>query len=188
MGDGNVCEEKPNKAPRELSGTCRNRLQVNGRPINAEVTTQGESVVFCLTAEARATYTITSTLDPDGLPDSVMKLWDTDRSTQLAENDDAESGEQGLGSEIIYTAETAGVRYVTVNAFDGSSMGGFSVSVSGPSTGGSTGSSGDEPCDGGMHLTRGSGVIEFSEDLPSATCQWQIRCPEQQQVSLSPGR
>lgn len=59
-------------------------------------------------------YNITVTLN--GLYDSTLTLYDTDGTTQLDYNDDA-NGSLGLGSQIIYTCTKTGYYYCKVKGY-----------------------------------------------------------------------
>jgi hypothetical protein len=82
---------------------------------------------FQFVAAAGASYRISTALVD--LPDSVLTLYEIDRSTTVATNDDAGPGE--LGSEIIWTAPAAGggVMWVKVAAVRTTQSGIYQLTV-----------------------------------------------------------
>ena len=140
-------------------------LPTDGAPITMEIAESGDQVWFAFDATMGTTYNIRTQLL--GLEDTVMHLYDTDASRQLAENDDSNGG---ADSFLQWTAPTDGSYSIMVHAYDPTQTGTFSIAVSLDS---------GNPCAGGVTLTEASGVVSFMPDgnyRDDAECDWYINC------------
>ena len=116
------------------------------------------------------------------LDDSVLELYDSDRTTQLAQNDDFENT---LASALDWTCPRTGTYYIKVRGYDGSSTGTFSLAVQangyvpgGPVTTG-------DACATPLSLS-GSGEIDFTDSYSDNTvCQWILTCEPGNEVAVT---
>ena len=155
-------------------------LQANGQPTAASESGAGQW--FTVQAQQGRSYDIVIALD--SLDDSVLELYDTDRSTQLAQNDDVEDS---LASAIMdWQCPATGTYYLKVRGYDASSTGTFSITVSPASGGGGGGGGGSsDPCAAPVSVS-GAGEIDFNDSYQdSSVCRWMISCPAGQEVSLT---
>ena len=81
---------------------------------------------FSFTGFQGAEYVLETTLD--SLQDSVLRIYDTDGTTVLVENDDF----NGLASRIEWTAPRFGTYYASVLSYDGNSNGTYRLAFEGP--------------------------------------------------------
>lgn len=113
------------------------------------------------------------------LDDSVLELYDTDRTTQLAQNDDFQNT---LASALTWTCPATGTYYIKVRGYDSSSTGTFSIAVqaiNGQQPGG------NDPCVAPVQLS-GAGEIDFTDSYQDNTmCQWTVSCPAENEVALT---
>lgn len=129
--------------------------------------------------QAGTSYTIVVTLL--NLDDSVLELYDTDRTTQLAQNDDF--GDT-LASALDWTCPVTGTYYIKVRGYDTSNRGTFSLAVQPTATnGGQPG--GNDACVAPVQLS-GAGEIDFTDSYQDNTvCQWTVTCPAGNEVALT---
>lgn len=122
---------------------------------------------FSFVGYAGETYQIETELI--GLPDTVMYLYSMDGETELAENDDADSGQ---ASYLEWTCPTDGEYYILVHAYDDSQTGSFQIRVSREE-----GSS--NPCTTGANMDMPAAVVSFMPDgnyQDDDLCEWHIDC------------
>ena len=164
-------------APAGGTGGCT-PIRVDTRAVQGTVTSDGRNslpAAYCLDAEGGQTYELTVELLT--LRDSVMSIVDA-TGAEIERNDD-DGG--SLASHIIWTAPATGTYTVNVDGFGGQT-GDFSLEVT--SMGGGGGGGGN-PCQGGLTLTEGSGVIDFDDTgILSSTCDWLIRCTRGDGISI----
>ena len=94
----------------------------DGEPVLANIEVGGEEVFFSFEALPGGTYQIETEIL--GLEDSVLTLYDHDRQTQLAENDDYDIGRDSF---LEWTAPSGGTFYFGVHAYDETQTGDFYV-------------------------------------------------------------
>ncbi len=99
------------------------RLAVDGSSVSGSIEQPGDADFFYFDASAGCTYTIATS----GSIDTVLHLYSTDRTTELATDDD---GGPGVLSRIEWHADASGRRYVKVRHFRSSGTGDYFVSVS----------------------------------------------------------
>lgn len=105
------------------SGASATPLDLNA-PTAGDLGVPGDVDWFSFSATAGTEYTLRTTLDT--LDDSVLALYDVDRTSLIVEDDD---GGENLASRIFWTAPTTDRYYLVVNGFD-STTGSYEVEVS----------------------------------------------------------
>ena len=157
---GNRCQSRP---PAQMVST-------DGLRVVSSIESAGDQKWFSFNATHGATYQIATELI--GLADTVMGLYQTDRATVIAENDDSDTG---TNSFLEWTCPADGIYYVLVRAYDVSQTGDFRFSVE---LQGLAGGEGD-PCTEGALLTENTGVISFMPDgnyKDDSLCEWTLAC------------
>ena len=154
-------------------------IQADGTPVAA--TEGGQGQWFTLQAQQGVRYNIVVTLLD--LDDSVLELYGTDRTTQLAQNDDFQNT---LASALDWTCPATGTYYIKVRGYDGHSSGTFSLAVQAAgATGGGGSASGTDPCAQPVEVT-GSGEIDFTDSYADQShCQWVVSCPPGNEVAIT---
>jgi hypothetical protein len=186
-GDGRTCTPttptNTHTPPANLLHGSVAPIATTGTPVEGTITRGGtprarQAVLYSFNAVAGTTYVITAHLET--LADSVISLWGTDRTTWVAENDNAAG--QGRGSRIRWTcpATGAGLHYIAVMGHSTSQRGTFTLSVTGAAATGTSGACSAN----GVTLDNRAGNVDFTDGYTNgATCQWHINCP-----SLGQGR
>jgi hypothetical protein len=149
-----------------------------GQTLTGTLQHAGDINFYTFQATAGTSYEISTELTT--LPDSVLVLYGSDRSTELAENDDGPEGPPGsphnTASYLVWSAPSTGTFYIAVRGFDPSQHGGFSLTLASGSTPGGAGSA----CSAaGSTLSNGHGSISFTADMytNNAHCDWRVTCP-----------
>ena len=150
-----------------------------GQTVQGNLAHAGDIDYYSFTATAGTAYQISTELTT--LPDSVVIVYGSDRSTELAQNDDGPEGPPGsphnTASFLTWTAPSTGSFYIAVRGFDPSQHGGYSLTLA---SGSSPTGPGGACAPGGSTLSNGHGSISFTGDQyqNSATCDWHITCPQ----------
>eukprot|EP01045_Picozoa_sp_COSAG04_P020141 COSAG04_NODE_2031_length_4967_cov_44.282251_1_plen_1200_part_00 len=154
-----------------------------GQTLQGNLAHPGDIQYYSFTAQAGTAYTISTELST--LPDSVVLIYDQDRTTELAQNDDGPEGPPGTphntASYLEWTAPRAGNFFIAVRGFDPSQRGMFTLTLAG--AGGAGG--GGDPCQGGTQISNGHGSISFTaaQYTNDAHCDWTITCPQPNSVA-----
>ena len=151
-------------------------IQPDGVAAAGSIQNEYQESWFMLAAVAGHSYV----LDCHGstLEDTMMELYDIDRSTLLAENDDNPNNE-ALDSYIEWTCPADGAYYIMVRGFD-TGTGTFTLTVSEAGGTGADGAPAD-PCDGGVLMNEPAAVIAFEPDggaTDNTHCVWAISCAD----------
>ena len=157
---GNRCQSRP---PAQMVTT-------DGLRVVSSIASAGDQKWFSFNATHGATYQIATELI--GLADTVMGLYEPDRVTVIAENDDSDSG---TNSFLEWTCPADGIYFILVRAYDVTQTGDFRFSVQLQGVAGGEG----DPCTDGAILTENSGVISFMPDgnyKDDSLCEWTLAC------------
>ena len=158
-------------------------VNTDGTQMTGVVAVTDQVVWFQFDALAGETYQLET--HQVTLEDTVMTLWDTDMTTEIAENDDDERVTGRLDSYIEWTCPTDGTYFVTVHAY-GVDLGAFNFQVTAASASGP----GDlhNPCAGGVTFDMQAATISFMPQggtTANAVCDWVMQCPVGQVVSIT---
>lgn len=105
-------------------GACSATLIEAGTEIVADIEDASDVDWFAFDADAGESYAIF--VDPAGLHDSLLTLWDRDAASLLDENDDYGGT---LGSRIVWTAEESGTYFLSVENGDFQSSGTYTLGL-----------------------------------------------------------
>jgi hypothetical protein len=100
-------------------------IDADGTPISGEIGAAGDVDWFQVEAQEGVAYVI-ETACLDEACDTVVELYGTDGSTLIAADDD---GGVGLGSRIVWTAQTSGTYYIPVLHFCSEETGAYQISI-----------------------------------------------------------
>jgi hypothetical protein len=162
------------------------KIHPNGQQYPARVLS-GYAKLFSFIAKKDTSYLLDTELQDTAasLPDSIMRLYDTDLTTVLAENDDDPRQGQGRDSYIQWTCPHNGKFYISVSGVKGVS-GTFTLSVKAED--GVHGGASGNPCKGGNTMSEAEATIDFTPDgdyKDDELCKWNIQCPKRSdKVSL----
>ena len=151
-------------------------IDADGEPVLGNIERGGQEVFFSFDALPGSTYQIETEIL--GLPDSILKMYGTDHTTVLAENDDYDIGRDSF---LEWTAPRGGTFFFGVHAYDGSQTGDFNAYLTempNPCTCVADPTTGVLSCGVAVDLPAAS--ISFMPDgnyAADALCDWTISCP-----------
>jgi hypothetical protein len=168
--EGTLCGNTTAPAPPIRLPVCQDVCQ--GFP--GVVRYSGEEIWFTFAATAGHTYSLDTTVG--SLADTVMSLWNPQRTMRLAENDDDYRDTGRNDSYIEWTCQSTGTYPVMVRGFQ-SATGSFALLISERDQSPNAAQGGD-PCNGGERLSDSAAVIVFApQDGAASRCSWTITCP-----------
>lgn len=146
-------------------------IQADGEPLLGNIERGGQEVFFSFEVLPGSTYQIETEIL--GLPDSILRLYDADHRTVLAENDDYDIGRDSF---LEWTAPRGGTFFFGVLAYDESQTGDFNVYLTEmPNPCSCVG----DTC--GVSFDLPAASVSFMPDdgyADDALCDWTITCPD----------